>query len=533
MVFTLHRYIFRELIRVFTLATVALTAMLSLGSILRPVQEFGVGPQQVLHLMGYFLPITLTFVLPLAALFAASLVYGRFACDNELDACRASGISLMTLVYPGLILAIIVAIANLILSFHVMPAFVKRAEKAIKADARQIVFRNIQRKGYYKPSDGKYVIYADNTDLRNSTLSGVIITEVENNQIERIITAHHAQLSFVSHELFNKLQITTFDTHQIGTGNQGWFSVERMALSKEFPALLSDDIKFKKIDEMKKIRLDPLRFYPIAKQAEEVYARFITELLVQDISDTITNPGNNFYRMNSGDRIIEFTAGSCRIELLRKIELSGRIVLNEYDWQRKKLLRNLRCSRAWIHIEGDQFAPTLTIEMYNPTWTRPDGSQGLAARPFIRGLILPNSITNKFAGENVLDAISPEALSQSLKAGPGPELRNLRNQLQARIDRTMVKINAEIQSRLVFGMGCVSMIMIGIALGIIKKDSHLLSAFAASCVPAAILIVCIMMGKNIAKNPDSSVDTGIFLMWTGLALLSLTAVAIYRRLLKH
>jgi len=36
----------------------------------------------------------------MAALFAATLVYGRFANDNELDACKAGGISLLTLVYP-------------------------------------------------------------------------------------------------------------------------------------------------------------------------------------------------------------------------------------------------------------------------------------------------------------------------------------------------------------------------------------------------------------------------------------------------
>ena len=35
------------------LAAVALTLILSLGSILQPVQEFGAGPRQVIHLMGY------------------------------------------------------------------------------------------------------------------------------------------------------------------------------------------------------------------------------------------------------------------------------------------------------------------------------------------------------------------------------------------------------------------------------------------------------------------------------------------------
>jgi len=135
MLLTLNKYIFRELLRVFILSVIALTLMLSLGSILQPVQQFGVGPRQVLSLMGYFLPIILTFVLPMAALFACSLVYGRFAGDSELDACRASGISLTKLVYPGLALAIIVAIANLFLSFYVMPVFVQ-SEKDIMSCRR-------------------------------------------------------------------------------------------------------------------------------------------------------------------------------------------------------------------------------------------------------------------------------------------------------------------------------------------------------------------------------------------------------------
>ena len=188
MLFTLHRYIFREVFKVFVLAAVALTLMMSLGSILRPVAEYSVGPQQVVHLMGYFLPITLTLVLPIAALFAAALVYGRLASDNELDACKASGVSLLTLVYPGLALAIIVAIANLILSFHVVPAFVLRSQKSLKADAKQILFRNIQRRGYYElPSDEQdeqYRIFADQASTQNDTLSGVVVTEVEGAKIK-------------------------------------------------------------------------------------------------------------------------------------------------------------------------------------------------------------------------------------------------------------------------------------------------------------------------------------------------------------
>jgi hypothetical protein len=77
------------------------------------------------------------------------------------------------------------------------------------------------------------------------------------------------------------------------------------------------------------------------------------------------------------------------------------------------------------------------------------------------------------------------------------------------------------------------MILIGIGLGIIKKGGHLLSAFGVSCVPAAVLIVCIMSGKQITENIGSQNISGIAVMWAGLALLSLLAVGLYHRLLKY
>ena len=538
MVFTLHRYIFRELFKVFVLAAVALTLMMSLGSILRPVQEFGVGPRQVLHLIGYFLPIALTFVLPMAALFAAALVYGRFASDNELDACKASGISLCTLVYPGLALAIVVATANLILSFYVVPAFVHRAEISLKADAKQILFRNIQRRGYYKPPDGRYLIYADQANSQNDTLFGVIIVEVKKSRIKKITTAESAKVNFNPHEGFNEVQITAYNTCQMDPEGDV-ISFEWLLLTKEFGSLLGDNIKFKKIDEMKKIRVDPMRFSPIAKLARQTYAQFTAELLAQDIADKIAwGTGNgardpSFYKLHSDQSFVEFTASRCSARDEKKVELSGEVVVVESDAASKQPLRTLHATRALLHLEGDELAPILTMVLYNATWQRIDGSEGLTQRYIIRGLILPKTVTDKFATEDVLKAISPASTVSALQKGPSSKLKGLQNTLDRKIWRTLAEIKAEIHTRLVFGIGCVSLILIGIGLGIIFKGGHLLSAFGTSSVPAAVLIVCIMTGKNITKNLGAQAGSGIVLMWAGLAFLSLLAVLIYRKLLKN
>ena len=539
MVFTLHRYILRELLKVFVPAAIALTLILSLGSILRPVQEYGVGPGQVVNLMGYFLPIVLTFVLPMAALFAAALVYGRFASDNELDACRASGISLLTLVYPGLALAIIVAIANLILSFQVVPTFVHRAERSLKANAKQILFRNIQRKGFYGlPPESRYMIYADQANPKKNTLSGVIITEVKNNQIKEVITAERTKIYFNPQEKFNEVQIIAYNTYQIGAEGERWFDFGELSLRMEFGSLLGDDIKFKKIGEMKKIRdLDLTLFYPIAKLARQIYSQFTAESLAEDISGRITDEPNSFYKLYSAEKLVEFTAGHCNMAEEKEIELSEDVVVVEYDAATKKRLRTLECQKASLHLEGDEMAPTLTMELDNPKWKRVEGTEGVAMGWFrIRGLIIPKTVrdvANKFATEDGLDAKKLASKSSKLKKGQSLKLSRLQNDLQSEIKDTLTEIEAEIHSRLVFGIGCVSLIMIGIGLGIFLRDGHLLSAFGASSVPAAVLVVCIMMGKNITKNPDAQAGSGIVLMWAGLVVLSLLAIMLFRRLLKN
>lgn len=532
MIFTLHRYIFRELFKVFVLAAVALTLMMSLGSILRPVQEYGVGPRQVLHLIGYFLPITLTFVLPMAALFAAALVYGRFASDNELDACKASGISLCTLVYPGLALAIIVATANLILSFHVVPVFVRRAEISFKADAKQILFRNIQRRGYYKPPDGRHLIYADQANLQNDTLSGVVVVEVKDRGIEKVITAESARVHFNPSDKFNQVQITAHNASQMDS--EGSLSLGLSSFTAEFGSLLRDDIRFKKIDEMKKIRVDPMRFSPIEKLARQTYAQFTAELLAQDITDKIARGTGNgardpgFYKLHSDQSFVEFTASRCSARDEKKVELSGEVVVIESDAASKQPLRTLRATKALLCIEGDEPVPTLTMDIYNPTWKRADGTEGFAQRIIFRGLII-----DKFAAKNVWAAIDPNLMASALQKGPSPKLKSLQNNLQRKIQRTLAEINAEMHSRLVFGIGCLPLVLIGIGLGIIFKGGHLLTAFGASAVPAAVLIVCIMSGFQLTRNLGAPSGYGLTLMWTGLVLLTFLAAAIYRKLLKN
>ena len=529
MVFTLHRYIFRDLLRVFILTAVVLTAMLSLTTMVGSMQKFGVPPEQILHLLGYFLPITLTFVLPMSALFAAALVYGRLAGDNELDACKASGIGLMTLVYPGLCLAIVIAIANLVLSFHVVPAFIHRAERALKANTKQILFRNIQRNGYYTlPPDNRYRIYADRADPANDLLFGVIITDFQQGRINKITTAETAKIIIDTHKGFNEVTIVALETYQIDDVGQAYS--QELAVNTTFPPLLSDNIKFQKIEQIKEIRADMMTFYPVRKLAEAARAQLSMELLAEEIAEKIVEETpQNYYQLNAEDRLLKFTAAGSRANDERTIDLVGPIEIYEYTILGEPICQ-YNSNSGTILLGNDDVGTKMVMDIDTPSWQFSDGRQGLAQRHVVRYISFPETVTAKL--DNA-DFLSQDPLGSMLKQPTGILTGKL-DDISFKVTSTINEIIAETHTRLVFGLGCITLVMTSIALGIIFKGGHLLTAFGTSTVPAGVLIVCIMAGKNLTKARTSAMpeSTGIIVMWAGLAVLSVLCFVIYRKLMR-
>src|SRR5687768_10312905 len=101
---TLFLYIFNDLMWKFFLTSGALAGIMSFGGLLRPLTEHGLDAGQAAQMLGFFMPAMTTYSLPIAALFATTVVYGRLAADNEITACRAAGISYVSIGLPALVL---------------------------------------------------------------------------------------------------------------------------------------------------------------------------------------------------------------------------------------------------------------------------------------------------------------------------------------------------------------------------------------------------------------------------------------------
>jgi len=522
----LHRYVFRELLRVFILTTIALTLILSLGSILRPIQQYGVGPQQIVRLLFYFLPVTLTFVLPMAALFSSTLCYGRLAGDNEIDACKASGVSPLTLVYPGFILAILVAMANLAMSFYVMPNYIHKAERAIKADARQILFRNLQRRGYYSLPGMRFSVYADNANLETNILSGVVAVQARGSQVNEIFTTEDARVSFREEEDQTRVRIDAYNLRQVGRPSSPRFTAERPSMEYPFGSLLADKVSFKRVNELKRIQADPISFRPIAEQVDIVREQLVLELMLQDINDVI-KVGQEYRGLSGDPNGVRIRVGRASLGHDR-INLTEGLTVLEYQADTGQKIRDLECKEGTIYLETGQSPPTLTLALANAS--RSD-KIGITMRHQIRNLKLPASLVPYFSG-NQLHALLDNTVFASLHSGPSDHLGAKRAVLVERYQTTMKDIQSEVHTRLVFGLGCIPMILIGIGLGILKRGGHMLSAFGASCIPALVLVIGIVSGKQLNENLHNEGMAGIILIWLGLGALCIIFAHVYRKLIR-
>src|SRR3990167_5334491 len=111
----LRDYILKEFSHAFLLSIVVFTFILLVGNIIKLadlVINKGVDILSVLKLFLYLIPWLLSFTLPVAALTAVILTFGRFSSDGELTAMKASGVSLYRAATPVLMIGVIFSFAS-------------------------------------------------------------------------------------------------------------------------------------------------------------------------------------------------------------------------------------------------------------------------------------------------------------------------------------------------------------------------------------------------------------------------------------
>ena len=187
----LRGYILKEHAAPFAVTVCGLTGVLLIGNIIKFAELViakGVSLFEILRLLIYMIPYMFSFTIPMAALIAMVMAFGRFSNDYELIALRASGVAPARLILPLVTAALMLSSGVLLLNDRVVP----RSHLAFR---RQLKAIGIKRPAAYVEAGTfikdfpPYVMFV--YEVEGDRLSDVRIYEPKPNGPTRTIMATH------------------------------------------------------------------------------------------------------------------------------------------------------------------------------------------------------------------------------------------------------------------------------------------------------------------------------------------------------
>ncbi len=120
----LREYFLKEYLGPLVAALLVLTFVMILGNLVKIAElviNKGVDIYTVIKLFLFMMPALLTYTLPVATLVAVLLSLGRLSSDNEIVTIKASGINLLTLIIPLLVISLILSLVLVVFNDRVIP----------------------------------------------------------------------------------------------------------------------------------------------------------------------------------------------------------------------------------------------------------------------------------------------------------------------------------------------------------------------------------------------------------------------------
>ncbi|MBI3333571.1 MAG: LptF/LptG family permease [Candidatus Omnitrophica bacterium] len=120
----LRLYLLKEMLQPTWMALVLFTFILLVGNLVKLADLLvnkGVSPLAILEMFGLLIPSLLSHTVPMAALTGTLLAFGRLSGDREILAMRTSGVSLLALALPVLLVGLTFSVGLIPINDRVVP----------------------------------------------------------------------------------------------------------------------------------------------------------------------------------------------------------------------------------------------------------------------------------------------------------------------------------------------------------------------------------------------------------------------------
>ncbi len=209
------------------------TFVLLLGNVLKEILTLLINRQASLSLVmeavGLLVPFVWVFALPMGMLTATLLIFGRFSADQELTAVRASGVSLLTLVTPVLLLSLFLCGVSALVNMEIGPRCRVAYTRMISGLRIELTSAQIPEGRFIKDFKG-YIFYVGKNRRGNLEDIMVFVLKDETN----LVTTVRAPRGKLDIDLANRIAtLRLFDARLIASseGREAPGAFEEMPLT--------------------------------------------------------------------------------------------------------------------------------------------------------------------------------------------------------------------------------------------------------------------------------------------------------------
>jgi lipopolysaccharide export system permease protein len=179
---TLDRYVTTEFIQYFLLGVFIFIIFVMGNTVLftymDPALEKKVPSGIMLRVILYQVPSFAVMAMPLATLFAALLSVGRLSRDSEIDVMRTSGISVLRILLPYMVMGLLITGTGYFMLQRVVPVANKRSMDMWRRFFYSEVGKEPVVNVFFQAKNGK-TFYVRQMDPRTRTMQGIFIIDTK------------------------------------------------------------------------------------------------------------------------------------------------------------------------------------------------------------------------------------------------------------------------------------------------------------------------------------------------------------------